>query len=361
MIKQINRRFRAGFAAIAVFALAAGGVTGPGTETRTEAPRDATTDHVVVISIDGLRPDAIEEFDAETLQRLMREGAYSLKAQTILPSKTLPSHTSMLTGVPPAVHGITFNSRQTDAHGVVEVPTVFAVAKDAGYHTAAFFSKAKFHHLAQPGSLDYWQGPGSNISHWMATKTVPDAVRYLEHERPNLIFIHIGEPDYAGHSIGWMSFAYGWAVKRADGAVDTILEAADDAYGRGNYTVIVTADHGGHDRNHGSDDPRDMTIPWIAWGKGVRPGGPLNAPIRTMDTAATALWLLGVAAPPQWVGRPVSSAFTPATQVAGDAPADEEAPTPGAAAAVAVADTAAVAVADTAADTAASGPAPTAH
>src|SRR5690606_18391941 len=86
---------------------------------------------------------------------------------------------------------------------------------------------------------------------------------------------------------------------------------ADDAFGRGNYTVILTADHGGHGRNHGSDDPRDMTIPWIAWGKGVQPAGPLAVPIRTMETAATALWLLGVAAPPEWVGAPVVAAFTP--------------------------------------------------
>ena len=307
MLARITGRFRAGFAAIGVFAVAAGAAV----QTPVERPGSAATEHVIVISIDGLRPDAIDRYDAKTIQRLMREGTYSLEAQTIYPSKTLPSHTSMLTGVPPEVHGITFNTRLSDEHGVVEVPTVFAAAKAAGYHTAAFFSKAKFHHLAQPGSLDYWQGPGSNLSHWMATKTVPDAVSYLKHEKPNLLFVHIGEPDYAGHTIGWMSFAYGWAVKRADGAVSKILDAADDAFGRGNYTVILTADHGGHGRNHGSDDPRDMTIPWIAWGKGVQPAGPLAVPIRTMDTAATALWLLGVAAPPEWVGAPVVAAFTP--------------------------------------------------
>ncbi|HEX6940849.1 MAG TPA: ectonucleotide pyrophosphatase/phosphodiesterase [Longimicrobiales bacterium] len=321
MIRRISRRFRAGFAAVALLAAGAGGASPAPSDARptpSDAPRGATTEHVILISIDGLRPDAIAKYEAKTLQRLMREGAYSLEARTIFPSKTLPSHTSMLTGVPPDVHGITFNSRQSDEHGVVEVPTVFAAAKEKGFHTAAFFSKAKFHHLVQPGSLDYWQGPGSNISHWMATKTVPDAVSYIENARPNLAFVHIGEPDYAGHTIGWMSFAYGWAVKRADGAVDTILEAADEAYGRGNYTVIVTADHGGHDRNHGSDDPRDMTIPWIAWGKGVRAAGPLGVPIRTMDTAATVLWLLGVAAPPEWVGRPVSAAFTDAARVAAE-------------------------------------------
>jgi predicted AlkP superfamily pyrophosphatase or phosphodiesterase len=52
----------------------------------------------VVVSIDGLRPDAISTYGAATLQRLMREGSYTLCASTIHPSTTLPSHTSMLTG-----------------------------------------------------------------------------------------------------------------------------------------------------------------------------------------------------------------------------------------------------------------------
>ncbi|MGH7449160.1 MAG: alkaline phosphatase family protein, partial [Longimicrobiales bacterium] len=109
------------------------------------------TDHVIVVSIDGLRPDAIERFDAATLMRLMAEGAWSLEATTILPSITLPSHTSMLTGVEPEVHGVTWNSELMDIHGHVATPTIFAVAKQAGLRTAAFFSKAKFAHLAVPG------------------------------------------------------------------------------------------------------------------------------------------------------------------------------------------------------------------
>src|SRR5687768_4085146 len=64
---------------------------------RVDARRlERRSEHVVIISLDGLRPDAIDKFGARTLQRLMREGTYTLNAQTILPSKTLPSHTSML-------------------------------------------------------------------------------------------------------------------------------------------------------------------------------------------------------------------------------------------------------------------------
>ena len=62
--------------------------------------------------------------------------------------------------------------------------------------------------------------------------------------------------------------------------------------------------------SHGSDDPRDVIIPWIAWGRGVH-AGPLAGEIATIDTASTVLWLLGVGEPDEWDGTPVVAAFFP--------------------------------------------------
>jgi arylsulfatase A-like enzyme len=62
-----------------------------------------------------------------------------------------------------------------------------------------------------------------------------------------------------------------------------------------------------------------MTIPWIAWGTGVKPGR-IETPIRTFDTAATTLWLLGVEVPANWAGRPVESAFNRPAAVTAPAP-----------------------------------------
>jgi arylsulfatase A-like enzyme len=271
------------------------------------ARSDALTEHVVVISIDGLRPDAIGRFNARTLSRLAREGSHSYQAQTILPSKTLPSHTSMLTGVGPDRHGITWNENETDEHGTVAVPTIFAQARAAGLVTAAFFSKGKFNHLLVPGTLDYATAPEGD-GRWLAGTTVRNVERYLEGgARPNLMFVHLAEPDFAGHYTGWMSPVYGIAVQRADGAVSRVMEAADRAFGAGGYALIVTADHGGHGMRHGSSDPRDVTIPWIAWGQGVREATVLPAGIHTVDTAATALRMLGVAEDVE--GTPVFAAL----------------------------------------------------
>jgi arylsulfatase A-like enzyme len=52
-----------------------------------------------------------------------------------------------------------------------------------------------------------------------------------------------------------------------------------------------------------------MNIPWIAWGKGVKKGEKIIAPVTTYDTSATALWLLGVPVPEHFDGKPVTSAF----------------------------------------------------
>ena len=155
-----------------------------------ESDTAALTSHVVVISIDGLRPDAIDQYQAQTLSRLRAQGAAG-KARTILPSKTLPSHVSMLTGVTPSVHGITWNSEQLDERGYVRVPTVFEVAHDAGLTAAAFFSKAKLRHLNKPGTIDYVQAPRGDF--WTATRTVTDVTHYLKFRRPNLLFVHVAE------------------------------------------------------------------------------------------------------------------------------------------------------------------------
>jgi predicted AlkP superfamily pyrophosphatase or phosphodiesterase len=270
------------------------------------------TDHVIVISVDGLRPDAITTYNAPTLRRMMRDGRYSLGAQTITNSRTLPSHTSMLTGVDADVHGVHWNSDKTGTFGYVKVPTIFGLAHNAGFSTAAVFSKTKFHHLAPPSTIDRMKSPKGKLAllPWPASRSADYAIEHLRAAQPNLMFVHIAETDFAAHQFGWMSSTYGRAVGEADIAIGRILSEADARYGRGAYTVIVTADHGGHDKGHGSTDPRDMTIPWIVWGAGVQQGAQLSG-IRTMDTAATALWMLGVDAPANWAGKVVSAAFTP--------------------------------------------------
>jgi len=186
------------------------------------------------------------------------------------------------------------------------------MARAHGYTTAAFFSKAKFEPLQVKGTLDYSQAPGGWFGRWSSERTMSDIDVYFDDARPNLLFVHLSEPDVAGHRFGWMTAEYGRAVLAADRAISQLIALAEDAYGPANFSLIVTADHGGHGTNHGTDDPRDVTIPWIAWGKGVKPGVLTHTAVQTMDTAATVLWLMGVAEPADWAGQPVVEAYEPA-------------------------------------------------
>lgn len=281
-------------------------------------------EHVFIVSIDGGSPAAIRQSKMPVLQNLRKQGACTWDAQTIMPSVTLPSHTSMLTGVRPDKHQITWNG-WIPSKGIVRVPTVFAVAKQAGLATAMFVGKEKFRHLLQPGTVDEFcfnraaskivaksDGGGtpmkkeSNVS---ARAVAANAADYIVTHKPNLCFIHFADPDGAGHKFGWGSPEQLRAFADVDAALGVVVKAIRQAGLAKRSVIIVTADHGGHGKGHGHDTPEDMTIPWIAWGKSVKKDFTITAPVNTCDTAATALWLLDVQPLMPLDGAPVKSAF----------------------------------------------------
>jgi predicted AlkP superfamily pyrophosphatase or phosphodiesterase len=297
-------------AALCIVALSAGA-----------APR---AQHVFIISMDGGKPAAIEQSQMPVLQRLVAEGAHTWTATTIYPSITLPSHTSMLTGVGPDKHHILWNG-WVPSRGPVTVPTVFSEAKQAGFSTAMFVGKEKFRHLVLTNTVDQFtygravaidvvksEGGGAEEKHEgtvLADKVAAQAAAYIVQHKPNLCFIHFADPDSVGHKFGWNSPQQLEAFAKTDAALGVVMKAIDQAGIAGETVVIVSADHGGHGRTHGSKNPEDMQIPWVAWGKGVKRGFTITEPVNTCDTAATALWLLNVACPPTLDGKPVTSAF----------------------------------------------------
>ncbi len=256
---------------------------------------------VLILSIDGLRPDAIDLAPMPNLKALMQIGAYSLTAQTIFPSSTLPSHASMLTGLCPAQHGVDWNDYIPE-RGYAKGIDLFDLAHAAGLKTVMFVGKEKLKQITEPESVD--------IFRYINDRDVV-LVERLTEEFPTdfgLLFIHFATPDAMGHVYGWLSPEYISVVQRADEALGTILKDLDERGLRQETLVIVTADHGGHDQTHGSRQAEDMTIPWVISGLGVRPG-PISSPIQTIDTAATAAWALNLPRPVDWDGWPVFEAF----------------------------------------------------
>lgn len=263
----------------------------------------APADHVIVISIDGGKPAAILKAQMPNLKKMMDKGAYSFTARTISPSLTLPSHVSMFTGVDPSIHGINWNFWNS-LYGPVRVPTAFSIVKASGLTTAIFAAKDKFKHLNVPGSLDVF-----SIKNNDALSVATEASSYISNNTPAFALIHLPDADYAGHSSGWDSSEQQRALTKVDEAIGKILQTVEYMYAGKNYVVILTADHGGSGRTHGSSSNEDSLIPWITWGNISRKNFPITKGIKTQDTAATSLWLLGIKVPEEWQGVPVEEPF----------------------------------------------------
>ncbi len=259
--------------------------------------------HVLLISVDGLRPEAIAQAETPHMDRLWQDGAYSWRAQTILPSSTLPSHAAMLTGLPPEVTGVVYNT-WSPGEPYITFTTALGLAHEAGLSTAAFFGKGKLESLFPPGSR------GHLVVTYGDVHIAEQAAAYIAEQRPALVFVHLPEVDGAGHTYGWMSQEQLQAVEEADTAVGLLLAALEEAGIAQSTAVLLTADHGGHGFGHGSDLAEDTTIPWILYGPGIAAGEELQGEIYTYDTAATVAELLGLPIPADWWGRPITAALT---------------------------------------------------
>lgn len=252
---------------------------------------------VVLISIDGLRPDAFFQTSAPNLLALAQSGAYTWQAQTILPSVTLPAHASMLCGCPVETHGLTWNDYRPN-QGVIQVPTIFSVAHAAGLRTVMVVGKEKLAHFNTPGDVDSYTFARAG------DQDVADQAMAQVEAGFDLMFVHFPNMDYFGHLLGWMSDRYLSALTQTDEAVGRLLAALPPQ-----TTIIVTSDHGGHGLTHGSDLPEDLTIPWMIAGPNVAANHEITAPIITTDTGATVLYVLGLGQPETMTGAPVYEAF----------------------------------------------------
>jgi len=266
---------------------------------------------VMVVSWDGAKPAVLMELLQKgrlpKLKDMMTEGCWTWRARTILPSSTLPSHISMLTGVPPEMHGVTWNSEKPEK-GPLKVETAFSAAKRDGLRTAMVVGKPKLRLLDKPGTLD------ADVLEKGDAKAVARAARkILRQQEPDLLFVHFAQPDAAGHDWGWgdemagtaPSPKYVKALETCDRALATLVRELKRSGRWGNTLLILTADHGGMGQDHGGSDPQETTIPWIAAGGLVSARGEIKVPVKTEDTAATALSALGVPIPSGWTGKPV--------------------------------------------------------
>jgi arylsulfatase A-like enzyme len=269
--------------------------------TPTSLPSKADIERAIIISFDGLRPDAISLAPMPNLMELMKNAAHApLSARTIDYPATSPSHASMLSGLCMEDHGVIYN-RFFMYMGYSKGVDVFDLAHEAGMKTVMIVSKDKLRQLAEPETTDVFE-----VAY--GEPAIERAVLPQIEAGFDLMFVHFAGGDNRGHKYGWMSGEYMKVLREGDAVLGNMIQTLKDNDMYDTTFFLITSDHGGHDTNHIGLLIEDYRIPWIAAGPGVIPQE-LNLQIYTMDTAATVAYALGLPLNPEWDGIPVYEIF----------------------------------------------------
>ena len=251
----------------------------------------------LLILIDGMTPGSLAASESPCLAELRRSCRFSLNARTVMPSVTLPCHMSLFHSVGAERHGILTNTYVPQARPVNGLCEVLAAA---GKRCAFFYNWEQLRDLSRPGSLcraDFVAGRVYGYEE--ANRVLADRViaTLQSGDAPDFIFLYLGWVDEAGHKYGWMTPEYLTAVRESLAGIARIVEILPDE-----YRLIVTADHGGHERSHGTDAPEDMTIPLFFRHASIAPGK-LADGATILDIAPTIAAWMGVPADPDWEGK----------------------------------------------------------
>ena len=261
------------------------------TSPRALAANSFPSDHIVVmISVDGLAAHYFDDPKAEmpNIRALATAGARAKSMKAVTPTVTWPNHTTLVTGVMPAVHGVvgnnyydrTTNKKVTlisdptyDKVEIVKVPTIYDVAKQAGLKTAAIRWPATrnaptldwtvpdvkldtlLNKYSTPALQDECAQAGIkifNVNAGNERSDEPYAQTFnliLHQHRPQLALLHLIMVDHIQHYNGPRSPEAYAAIKEADAQVGEVMAELKKDY-PGKATVLIVSDHGFSPLNH---------------------------------------------------------------------------------------------------------------
>lgn len=252
----------------------------------------ATPDrYVVLVSIDGFAAYHLDNpaIDLPNIRALAAAGATASSSETVFPSVTHPSHTTLITGVTPRQHGVVDNrvrDRRTGERfhitnlprrASVNVPTLFDIVHDKGWRTAAFFwpetkedpaiddnvaevftgaeeaadpagvSAALLQELRTAGvPIDsYYAFYDDPFGQGAADLALTRAAAYvLTRRKPAFTALHLLVTDKVQHEVGPTHYSAATALTAADHCVGLLRKAVEDAGMADRTTFVIAADHG---------------------------------------------------------------------------------------------------------------------
>ncbi len=232
------------------------------------SPAPAAASRLLILGVDGCRPDALLLCSTPHLSGLAEGSAFSWWALSRPPTKSGPCWSSVFTGVWNGKHGVTDNTFSNSRFDLF--PMLFRRLKDA-------------HPDFSSGWFVYWPDLNTAMPHgadvsagdWSDERTVDRAVDLLVHGDPAALFVQLGAIDAEGHASGFDpdNMAYRNAIETADGRVGEVLAAmrSRPGYADEDWMVIALTDHGGLGTHHGGSTLEEMRTFFIVSGGGTRP------------------------------------------------------------------------------------------
>jgi len=277
---------------------------------QTDDTKTPSAKHIILIGSDGFGAYAFnDKAKIPNIRQMMAKGSSSLQARAVLPSSSAVNWASMIMGSGPELHGYTEWGSKTP-----EVPSRI-IGTDSIYPSIFSVIDAQMPN-AKKGVAYSWGGIGYLFEKSLVDldyngasdeATVDKALDFISKEKPVFTFIHMDEPDGAGHNIGHDTPEYYAAVEKIDSLVGKIIKHLKKEKMMDDSIIIFSSDHGGIEKGHGGKSLLEVEIPWIIYGKGIAANRALKSSIVTYDTAATIANLLGLDTPEFWRGKPVTN------------------------------------------------------
>ncbi|GJM31791.1 MAG: hypothetical protein DHS20C18_07920 [Saprospiraceae bacterium] len=223
-----------------------------------------TEPKVLIIGIDGCRPDALTLANTPNLDALIANGISSMDALNDDITISGPGWSAMLTGVWSAKHGVTDNSFAGSNYDQYPHFFKYLEAFNPDFHTVSFCHWGPINDFIVLDHADFKQ----NVS---TDQAVADqAVAYLTVNNPDALFLHFDDVDHAGHSSGFSPDvpAYISAIESVDVHVGAVMAAVHSRpnYAQEKWLILVSTDHGGKGFGHGGTSMEEENIFVIASG-----------------------------------------------------------------------------------------------
>ena len=279
-------------------------------ETTAEIPAPAEPkiyDHVLIIGVDG-GGAFFKDTETPNLDRIFEDGNVTYEARTGVPAISAHSWTSLLHGVTYAAHQISNGDAENYPYPVDSpYPSIFRVIleDDPDAHVASICGwEAQNKGIVEDDiGVVKITVPESDIK---LSETVCNYVK--ENGAPKLLYTVFDEADVAGHGYGWGSERHLGSITNIDALIGLIYDSYEEAGVLEDTLIMVTADHGGYERDHGGNMDCEKYIMFAAAGESVIKNGAAQD-MNIRDVAAIAAYALGLECPESWTARVPAGLF----------------------------------------------------